>query len=797
MYNRILLAALFILINAATATAQNFSGLANKRLRPIDDLGFLVESLVGRLGGSIDGSLDSVVVLFDAEKELKVRIYYTGYQDGFFTVATMNESRQREIAVSSTQFSQTTAGSPVECVLKLDEKLAGANGFESPYLRIDISKKENRPGKVKVFDLRKKWKPYVAPENVILNIALEPVGVAAGLTNTPGDLVPSKRLIFDSKASFQKLPYKTLRRTSGSNSLHSRMNFFTQQDADISGTWTNVAATTNGLSKFIITNNNTIQVFKRCSPQDCDMGTFGLTTTGPNTYTAKLLVGMNYTDLNLTLVNNELQVKHTEKLGTFGSKKTWSYTFRKEPALYISTAKIYNINEYATAEWIKDPGLPVSTVAQGPASAKQLNIWNEIAVDPLVEFLRPQEISNININVFGDKNQYSGIYYILPADYHVRWQENTDPAEGYKFRMVYGKQGDGTTEDTEAPVRISATLTAGITNQERALVKAVLKTIDPNFKDIRYLPLKEPPQSTFPSTLNAQFGVPTERITVTSTTDLGNDMEVAWRTNADTKEFIQTALTSREGISASVILKPKNEEITDLQIPATINLADTRSLGKMDIEPVAWRTRYWRNTTPYPLQLKYLHILKKAKMGTTLIIYSWSMNNQEVPSQAQVAFDHTRVPAWLDSDPAAVMWLEYGVLDCSECDKDVLNAVTDGVFGSATQQLRFTIAPAVFDSLNADYFMVTVRSRQADPKNEIVKELTALRIIKDPSKDFTTGPLYLAPGTAPDFEYQLTVATRDGEFYRSAQWIKATEKDILLGKKEMKEIFKGIIPGID
>ncbi len=792
MKNRILLVAGIILFSTATAFTQNFSGLQYKKLNPVVDLGSALESLLGRLGGSIDGEIDSVVVLFESERELKLNLYYQGYQDGFFNLSTMGGAREREPGISSFKFSQTSSGSPVECVLKLDPKLTTAAAFQSPYLRIDISKKENRPGKVKVFDLRKKWKTDVAAENVIMNVALQPVGVAGTLNmTTPGDVVPSKRLIFDNNATFHKsLDNRRIRtiKTTG----NSFQQYVTIPYDDISGTWTNIDANTTGLSKLIVNNNSTVQVFKRCSPQDCDLGVFTLSNHGGENYSAKVLVNVTKTDLKLSLVNNELQVKHTQTM-TFGVNKTTTYTFKKNLMLFMQP-KIYSFDEAILVNWGKPPLTPVSTVAQGPGSARMLNLWNNIAVDPNVDFQRPQDISNININVVGDKNQYSGIYYILPADYHLKWEEKLSPEEGYDFLMTYGK---GTSEvDAEAPVRMSATLTAGINNRERALVKAMLKAIDANFKDIQYLPLREPPQSTFPSTLNAQFGVPTERINVTSTTDLSNDIKVAWRTNPDTKEFIQTALTSREGISATIILKPKNEELLDHLVPATINLADTRSLGKMSIEPIAWRSKNWRNTTPYPLQLRYLHVMKKATTGNTLIIYSWSMNDMEVPSRAQVGFDHSKVPTWLDNDPTAVMWIEYGVLDCTECDTKVLNAVTDGVFGGTSQQVKFTIAPAVFDTLNADYFMITLRSKQADPKNEIVKELEALKIIKDPSKDYSTGPLYLTPGTTPDFEYQIVVATKDGEFYRSSQWIKANEKDILLGNKAMKEIFKGIVPGI-
>ena len=47
----------------------------------------------------------------------------------------------------------------------------------------------------------------------------------------------------------------------------------------------------------------------------------------------------------------------------------------------------------------------------------------------------------------------------------------------------------------------------------------------------------------------------------------------------------------------------------------------------------------------------------------------------------------------------------------------------------------------------------------------------------------------------PDFEFKITAATIDGDFYPSEQWIRWTAKEVLLGKTKMKEIFRGIIPG--
>jgi hypothetical protein len=173
------------------------------------------------------------------------------------------------------------------------------------------------------------------------------------------------------------------------------------------------------------------------------------------------------------------------------------------------------------------------------------------------------------------------------------------------------------------------------------------------------------------------------------------------------------------------------------------------------------------------------------------------MNDVLAPPQAQVAFDNASVPAWLDTDPSVVMWVDYDVEDCNGCDQLVMDAVTGGVSGTKAQQVKFSIPSVLFDTLNASYFQVKIRSMQVDPGGTEVKELPAIRITSDDNREYTTGPLYVPAGGAISFEYMITVATKDGEFYSGNGWIPATDKDILLGKQKLKDIFRGIIPGIN
>ncbi|MBI3139909.1 MAG: hypothetical protein HYZ15_15130 [Sphingobacteriales bacterium] len=789
---------LFALL-ANICLAQNYSGLQNKTLTRVDDMGSFLESQIGNLfGNKLSGKIDSVIVTWDAEKTLKARVYYTGYINGYFTVSAIGSAKQKQNEVVAAKIRQSAAPSPYECTLQLAASVPKGTKLESSFLRIDVGKKENGVGNVSVFNLSKNWKNELDPQNVVVAVNLTPVGKAASLTEEIKDVIPTKIIQFDPKRVYIK-PADTRRvemlRTGGGNHIPAVDYRHLAWPDDISGTWINTDASTRGITKLIVTNNKTIQGFGKCSPQDCDWGNTPLTDMGNNNFRAVFEWSFATATLAINYNAGQLTVNETH-VRKGGGTQNFTYTFKKNFTPVYIAANVYTLKQVAALPPASSGGQPASTVSAGPNKDAQFSLIDAFSAD--VDFKRPQDISNINLNAFLDKNPKSGVVYILPADYHLKWQPKAEPEKGYDFRILYGSQTGATTPETgsDAPVRMSATLTADISTREINFVKTLLKASLPDFTNVKFLPLRENPQFTFQNTLGAQYNIPQNKVSVETSTDLSNDIRVAWQTDADTKEFIQTALTSREGVAASVILKPGDEGILDQQIPAVINLADIRTLGKMNIEPTAWRGRNWRNETPYPLKLNYLHVLKKENTGKNPIIYSWSMNGITVPSQAQVSFNSSTVPGWLDRAESVVMWIDYSVMDCSDCDRKVMDAVTGGVSGTKSQQIKFTIPPAVFDTLHASYFLVAIRSKQVDPKGEELKELATVKITRETGEN-AAGPLFIPAGGAVDFEYRITVATTDGDFYPANDWIKGADKEILLGKTKMKEIFRGIIPGIN
>ena len=125
-----------------------------------------------------------------------------------------------------------------------------------------------------------------------------------------------------------------------------------------------------------------------------------------------------------------------------------------------------------------------------------------------------------------------------------------------------------------------------------------------------------------------------------------------------------------------------------------------------------------------------------------------------------------------------------------------MDAVTGGVSGTRAQQIKFSIPPVVFDSLNASQIMITLRSAQGDPKGLTVKEFTSLKLTQSVNEG-STGPLYLPASSSLQYEYKIIIASKDGDFYSSNTWIPGNELENYLGKTQLKQLFIGIIPGLN
>lgn len=425
--------------------------------------------------------------------------------------------------------------------------------------------------------------------------------------------------------------------------------------------------------------------------------------------------------------------------------------------------------------------------AKGPDN-NPIPLFEDLTVTKDFEF--PEEITNISMDVFPDRNPASGVFYYMPAAYHLRWTAD----EGYAFRILYGTA----TAENAGSVRMSATLSPDISKKEvdlisRLLTSYVSRNPGMKFTRLRLIPIEENPSVSFPAELNSLYEITADKISVNITSSLREPFQVSWVTDNNTKDEMQVSLLEKTGIQGVMSLKPQSENIPEIKIPVVITLADSRTIGRIDLENKKWRTTPWRNQTPYPLKLKYLHmLLVKDQAGKpTPFIYSWSLNDLVVPATASVQFDASNVPSWLDDpDMAQRIWVEYAVVDCAECDRAIINKITGGTFGTNTRKVTFETFQ-LFDNLDAQFIQIKVRSVQADPKGESVVEFDPIRIYHD-NEVAVTGQLYVPLDKELSFDYFITVVMKNGNAYKANDWIKSSEQEIYIGLDAIRNAIPGI-----
>jgi hypothetical protein len=405
--------------------------------------------------------------------------------------------------------------------------------------------------------------------------------------------------------------------------------------------------------------------------------------------------------------------------------------------------------------------------------------------------LRQDEILALLPQVYQDQNPRSGIFYYLPAAYHLSW--NAD--EGYGLRFLYSAAVEG---ESAGDVIIAMRLDAGVTLGEVELARTLLRAYAARHgglrvNELRALPVVAPPAVSLLGDLLHQYDIPADRVVVNALSDSLAQIEVALATDAVTKENLQLALQENVGINGKLVLQPAGEVLADQELPLSVRLADRRTFGRFD-----WaRGEAWRNPTAYPVRLRYVHALLLDQ--DTPIVYSWSLEDATVAPQHQVEFDATALPVWV-AERAQLLWLDYSVAhDCAECDEQVLGAITGGVAAVRAQQLTLRTLSPLADT-GAVEITVKVRSRYFHPQDRDLVEKPLL-VLRQDGQAYTMGPIYPpepqaggAPAGDPPFEYFLQVVMPDGRLQRARQWLAADDLYQPIGRIQVEEAL-GDLPG--
>src|SRR5690606_26650057 len=170
---------------------------------------------------------------------------------------------------------------------------------------------------------------------------------------------------------------------------------------------------------------------------------------------------------------------------------------------------------------------PVSTEPQSTDN-KQVSFWGDFIYSD-VDFESQIKITSVNLNIFPDKNPNSGVFYYLPLAYDIRY----DGEKGYAFNVDYGTaRGEG----TESKVRMSGTLSSGISLYEVQFIKNLMdayKKQNPGLKLNKPMPLPvvETPVITIGDELK-NFGITS--VNINNGGSVVDPVEFSWLTDGTT-----------------------------------------------------------------------------------------------------------------------------------------------------------------------------------------------------------------------------------------------------------------------
>lgn len=428
---------------------------------------------------------------------------------------------------------------------------------------------------------------------------------------------------------------------------------------------------------------------------------------------------------------------------------------------------------------------PPSKDPQGPSDSP-LSFWGDFILSD-VDFESQNELTSVSLTIYPDKNPESGIFYYLPIAYDVKY----DKEKGFAFNMDYGTVRDGGRENR---VRMSGILSSGISLNEIQFIKALMeayKVQNPGLKLEKPLPLpiSETPVITLGDELQ-HFGI--TNVNINNTSSITDPVEFSWMTDGTTAAELENLLRANSGIIGKMKIRPQGSTLPTQEIPVRIRLIDENTFGRFNMSPADFRTKTWRNETPFPVRLKYLHCMvidKNSDGKEGPIIYSWDLANTQVPVKSQVKFNTDTVPSWLDNHKGkqARIWLEYSVVDtCVPCNESVFRGIVQSTSRPQLNDVVFRLLP-FFEEYKVSYLDVEMKSTQGSPSGSSEILFPPVHCTRD-SSDLVIGKLYLPAGAEPAFDYRVTVVTREGAEMKSA-WIRHNSLSVPFGSFQLKNLF--------
>jgi hypothetical protein len=429
---------------------------------------------------------------------------------------------------------------------------------------------------------------------------------------------------------------------------------------------------------------------------------------------------------------------------------------------------------------------------RGKGPGQPFDWLTTIAADPPID--PPQSISSIGF-IYQDQKPESGLFYFLPRDYCMGWT----PDGRYAMGTVYlaspepGKPGQ---------VVMSVHLATRVDTAQRKLAEELLQAECARrgvpFTALLRFPVDEAPAISLADALKGTVSIPADQIYVAAFSDTLGEIVGTWNTDSVTTRNIETVLSKDIGINGTATFEASGGKLGPQAIPVSITLGDPESFGR----PLFTRGQAWRNDTPYPVRLKYVRALMLQDVGgkRTPAIYSWSLGDTMVAPGANVNFDATKIPGWIDKQ-ANVVWIDFAIPGGTArepYDKKVLADITGGVPSLTATNITIRTLKLLADT-GAAAVSLRTRSKYFDPQAQELQELPEL-ILSEDNKEYTVGPIHLTnrkfgesiPGD-PLYEYTLTVVMPDGTTYAGTKWVACDLQTVWLGAAQVKTVL-GFLP---
>lgn len=418
---------------------------------------------------------------------------------------------------------------------------------------------------------------------------------------------------------------------------------------------------------------------------------------------------------------------------------------------------------------------------RGPNGRFTFDIISQIEADHDFTEYKLLSVSN---TIFQDDNPKSGFFYYYPAEYSLNWVE-ARKTDRYDFNINYGTNGQ---------VTLTAVLKPKLSTKDLQLAKKLLRQSmygivedDVRLKELAPMPLAQTPEIDFSNL--SQFGVEEANISIRAPSDLTEPILVSFTTNRI--DDLMNMFFNDIGLYGDVIIYPNGVDMPQsIRIPFNLKIDDPKTYGRFELSPHHWRKEQWQNQTDFPVVLSYLHLLRE-EAGGRFRTYTWELGDTEVPEQAGIKFTNmATVPDWLDQDTRVHrMWLDYTIKPCRSCNRRVRNEIDEGSENKTIETIEVTILYPL-EYTRAEMIKLKLRSFQADPNTKTKANLETITIRQD-GADFQRGPLYIAAGERPEFEYQLQVIMPDGKIHSSRQWTKVQGLDVAIGERQVREQVKG------